>query len=143
MTIFFPSTTDTIDLIREAIGRNIIIDTVTLSGCYNCSLDPVTNESNNAFCNVCGGKYWITLTTPHTIKAHVSSGKIDNLNWVPGGQLMEGDCVIQVKYTEEINSYVLSGVLYHIDGRDFIKDTHIYRGVPEINRIIVNLKEKD
>jgi hypothetical protein len=46
MLISFPEDTeDTIDAIRDAIGREIDFVTATFSGCSTCSLDPVTDTS--------------------------------------------------------------------------------------------------
>lgn len=141
MSLTFPSTTDTIDEMRNAIGRNITINVPVLSGCLACSLDPVTNTSVNSFCTVCNGDYWIKIIEPHVVLAHVNWGKTDKLGWVSGGQYFDGDCLVQLKYTEENNNLVASGISYIVDGITLRKDTQIYRGVPEINRILVNLME--
>lgn len=144
MILTFPSNTEeVIDAMRKAIGRDIVIDTPTVSGCSICTLNPVTQTSTNPVCPVCNGAYWIITTIPHTVLAHITWGRVENLGWVSGGQYFDGDCLVQIKYTDTNDSIVASGIMYHVDGRTFIKKNIVYRGVPDINRILVNLMEKE
>lgn len=143
MQIVWPSdTTEIIDDIREAIGRNIVVDVPYTIPCSGCSLDPITNTSTNSFCNICGGVYWIPVLSGSTILAHITWGPSDQLGWVTGGQLLEGECRVQIKNTPENLLAVLSGTIYHVDGKNMYKKSMIQRGVTEVNRIIVNLKER-
>lgn len=147
MVITWPSnTTDIVDQIRDAIGREIMINyTVsgipcTASGCY---LDPVTNLSTNQFCTVCGGNYWLNDTLPYTVDAHVRSLSLDQPFWAPGGRVMEGDLLVQIKYTPSGLYAVENSVSYIVDSKTFIMKHFDLRGVPQPNRIVVTLKEKD
>lgn len=143
--IYWPSDTeDIIDSIRDAIGRNIII-LVSVSGiaCTACSLNPVSNLSTNPFCPVCGGTYWTETTSGYVIKAHVTIGEID-LPWrVAGGYLEKGEAVVQIKYTPTNLYAVEHAVHYVVDGKVYLEDDISYRGVPDINRMVITLKEQE
>lgn len=144
MTIFWPETEDTIDAIREAIGRNITI-LVTVSGvpCPACSLNPVSNLSTNPFCPVCGGVYWTNSTSGYLVKAHVTIGKID-LPWrVAGGYLEKGEANVQIKYTDENLYLVEHAEHYIVDGKTYLKQDISFRGIPDINRMVITLKEQE
>lgn len=145
MVITFPNDTkDTIDEIRNAIGRNVIIQTIASStACPDCSLDPITNTSTDSFCLTCSGVYWIPIYSGYSVLAHITWGQSEILNWQSAGQLFDGDCRIQVEYSDS-NVTVLDNAEYiTVDGRDFEIKSKIYRGVPELNRIIVDLKERE
>ncbi len=142
MTITFPSTKDTIDAIRDAIGRDIILVTTTYSGCWACSLDPITNQSTNVFCTVCSGIHWIPTVTENELLAHVTWGNSDALLWVTGGQLLEGDCRISIEYTAENLNLVENANYYIVDNKKLFFKKKILRGVPTINRILIDLKEE-
>jgi hypothetical protein len=146
MVITFPADTETtIDAIREAIGRNINLVTVSAIACTasGCGLDPVTNTSVNSFCVTCSGLYWIPNFTNYAVKAHITWGNAEELNWVTGGQIFEGDCRIQVKYTSEILAELERTEYVEVDGKNFEIKSKIYRGVPELNRVIIDLLEKE
>ena len=116
--ITFPTNTaDIIDQIRTAIGRIIVIDIPYISECPTCSLDPITNVSADSFCPTCSGLYWIPTLSGYPVLAHITWGPVDNLAWVTGGQLLEGECRVQVKYTSDNLIAVLSGVNYHVDNK--------------------------
>lgn len=145
MTIFWPTgTPNTIDDIREAIGRNITI-LITVSGvpCPACGLNPVSNLSTNPFCPVCGGTYWTNTSSGYIVKAHVTIGEID-LPWrVAGGYLEKGEATVQIKYTPQ-NLYAVEHASYYIvDGKTYLQDDISYRGVPDINRMVITLKEQE
>jgi hypothetical protein len=146
MTIFWPSETDrisVIDGIRDAIGRDITI-MVTVSGiaCPACSLNPVSNLSTNPFCPTCGGAYWLNTTSGYIVNAHVSIGEID-LPWrVAGGYIEKGEALVQIKYTATGLYAVQHAVHYIVDGKVYLQDDISYRGVPEINRMVITLKEQ-
>ena len=93
MEILFPEDTEeTIDAIRDAIGRDVLFVTATYSGCNTCSLDPTTNTSTDSFCPTCSGIYWIPTYTENAINAHVTWAGADIMGWVAGGQYFDGDC---------------------------------------------------
>lgn len=143
-TITFPENTeDVIDSIRDAIGRPIEWQTVTLSGCPNCSLDPTTNESTNSFCTVCSGVYWIPTYTTTIISGHITWGYSEQLGWVTGGQLAEGECRVQIKYTVANLDVIENAEKIFVDGKEMQIDKKTLRGVQNINRILIDLNEKE
>ena len=146
MAITFPEgTEDTIDAMRIAIGRDISFVTVSSIGCTasGCGLDPVTNTAINSFCVTCSGLYWIPTFSNYTVNAHITWGNADVLNWVTGGQLIDGDCRVQVKYTSEILAELERTESVTVDGKSFEIKSKIYRGVPELNRVLIDLIEKE
>lgn len=144
MSIYFPSNTkEIIDSIRNAIGRPIIAEVVTISGCWNCSLDPVTNTSTDSFCPVCSGVYWIESVSGASILAHVNQRPLDNLQWVTGGKYFEGDATVQMEYSQVNLDLIERSKYFIVDGKRFEKDKIELRGVPTVNRIILILKERD
>jgi hypothetical protein len=78
-----------------------------------------------------------------TLKAHITWGPADMLGWYTGGQIPEGSCRIQIKYST-VNEQLVKDTSYVIvDGKDMVvKKTHL-RGVPNLNRILLDLIEKD
>jgi hypothetical protein len=146
MIITWPTAQDTevVDAIRNAIGRETIWYVIASSvACSICSLDPVTGTSTNSFCELCEGNYWIPTYSGVTISGHVNWGASEQLGWVTGGEMMEGDCRVQIKYTPDNLSTVNDARYVMVDGRrmDIVK--RIYRGVQSINRILVDLTEDE
>jgi len=131
-----------IDDIRNAIGRDITINVPTISACSLCTLDPTTNLSTDPFCIACEGAYWIETVSGYSVNAHVTWGKVDELGWVSGGQLAEGDCKVQIEYTDTNKNVVDISDIFIVDDKEMAKKNIIYRGVPSINRIIINLEER-
>lgn len=143
MTIIFPSDTkEKIDAIRDAIGRTVVFYTETYSGCYNCNINPVTNVSVNSFCPVCSGLYWIPTLSGYETIAHITWGKIGNLNWQTGGKLFDGDCLVQIEYTPDNLKAVNSCVFVVVDTIEMEIKSKEFRGVKEINRVLLNLVER-
>jgi hypothetical protein len=140
------SLTGIIDDIRDQIGRGVTF--VTVSGqaactASGCGLDPITNESVNSFCPTCSGEYWIDMIENITISGHVTWGSRDLMNWVPGGQYFDGDCRVQIKHTDT-NITVLDRTKHMIvDGKTMEIQSTIYRGVPQLNRILIDTIEKE
>ena len=145
MLITFPTDTkQTIDAIRKAIGRDIIFYLQTsVSGCYACSLDPVNDTSTDSFCTVCSGVYWIPTYPNEVVNAHVAWKPFDKLRWVTGGQYYDGDCLAQIEYTELNKTLTEPKTVVVIDNKQMYVETRYFRGVPEINRILIGLKEKE
>jgi hypothetical protein len=136
--------TDIIDGIRNYIGRDVIF--YTLGGrtaCSGCSLDPVTDTSTDSFCTVCGGVYWIPTYSGYTISGHITWGHADELGWWSAGQIFEGDCRVQVKYTDTVATIVDNTEYAHVDGKVMTIKNIIYRGVRELNRILIDMMEKE
>jgi len=147
MTISWPSDTVTIiDDIRDAIGRNITIN-ITTSGipctASGCSLDPVTGLSTDQFCPICSGFYYINTTSGYVVIAHVNWGQADTPIWETGGRVIDGDCLVQIKYTVANLDAVDNAKSFIVDGKTLIKQAVDFRGVPEINRILITLKQEE
>jgi len=144
ISVSFPSNTgEVVDAIREAIGRPVIFHSQTsISGCGSCSLDPISRKSTDSFCTECEGDYFVPILTDFTVSGHVTWKGADLLDWQTGGQLFEGDCRIQIKHTtRNLNLVSVTGYVT-VDGRDLSIAKKIFRGVPESNRIIVDLELK-
>jgi hypothetical protein len=144
MDIIFPDTTDIIDKIRSVIGRNVVfIYTISSEPCPFCNLDPITNTSTDSFCTTCSGKYWIPVTNRTTVSAHITWGHSEDLNWVTGGQYFEGDCRIQIKLTDENITLANLADSVEVDGKLMTIKKKILRGAQNLNRILLDLVEKE
>lgn len=143
--ITFPSNTeDIIDAIRGAIGRNVTFVEITeRTPCPVCGIDPVTNTAIDPFCTTCSGYGYLYTYSGTTISGHVTWGHSELLNWQTGGQLDDGECRVQVKYTVANADLVENASWVEIDGRKMQKVKIILRGVPAINRILVDLIEQE
>lgn len=136
--------TEVVDAIRGAIGRDTIWYIVESSSpCYLCDLDPITNTATNSFCPVCSGLYWIPTYSGVTISGHVTWGYSEKMGWETGGQLDEGECRVQIKYTPENITVVDSAKWVSVDNRKMKIIKKLYRGVQGINRILVDLIEEE
>lgn len=146
MNIIFPSNTKSIiTSIIEAIGRDATFYTATLSGCTasGCSLDPVTNTSTNSFCDTCSGTYWIETLSGYTTKAHVTWKYADSNKWDTGGYVFYGDGIIKVIYSEEMYNIIKAAEFVAIDDKQVSIEKITLLGVPSLNRIICDFKEKE
>jgi hypothetical protein len=142
----FPTAQDVevVDAIRDAIGREIdFYYLASTTACTICSLDPVTNESTDSFCPVCSGEYWIPTYSGVTISGHVNWGFSEQLAWYTGGQQMEGDCRIQIKYTVTNLDIVDKVAWVEVDGRRIHVVKKILSGVQNLNMIILDLTEEE
>ncbi len=144
--ITWPTTQDTevVDAIRGAIGRDVIFNIIeTTSGCSICNLDPITNTSTDSFCPICSGNYWIYTYSGVSISGHVTWGFSEQLGWVEGGRLDEGECRVQIKYTPENVTVVDATKWVDVDDRKMQIVKKNLRGVQSINRILINLIEQE
>ncbi len=145
-SIYWPSNTTTItDEIRDTIGRNIRIN-VTVSGipcpASGCGvLDPVTDLAVNQFCATCSGFYWINTISGYRIKAYIQWGRGEIPIWERGGTIIDGDCLVQMKYLPATITAIEDSKNFIVDGKKLIKESVEYRGVPDINRVLVTLKD--
>ncbi|HAQ02271.1 TPA: hypothetical protein DCQ22_00010 [Candidatus Nomurabacteria bacterium] len=145
MEIVFPSDTkDVIDAIRGVIGREIVFHVVaSATACTSCDLDPVTNTSTDSFCLECNGVYWVPTYSGIAISGHVAWGKSDQMRWEAGGQWFEGSCGAQVELTEDNLQTVNDTIYVTIDDKEMEIRKTMRRGVPELNRILIDLIEKE
>jgi hypothetical protein len=143
MAITFPSNTKTkIDAMRLAIGRSVEFEVESKSDCPICVLDPITNTSSDPFCPVCSGYGYLIVHSGYPVLAHITWGPIDYLNWVSGGQLSEGDCRVQIEYDVYNLNLVDTAKQVVVDTKKMRITKKILRGVPELNRIILDLDEE-
>jgi len=143
VSINWPSDTDeVIDAIRGAIGRDVTFYCVASSyGCPVCNLDPATGTSDDSFCPVCSGKYYIDVITGVTVSAVISWGPSDKLNWESGGQFLGGDCVIQIDLTPFNEEVVKRTKFVSVDSRIMEIRKIVRRGVRTLNRMLLSLLE--
>jgi len=136
--------TNIIDDIRALIGRPVDFYIPTYSGCGICNLDIVSNHSQDPFCSGCNGKYWIPAYAVTTVTGHVNWGQVNVLDWYAGGQQFDGDCRIQIKWRGNITRTMLDGTEYIVaDGKVLEIQSEIPRGVPAVNRILLDCIEKE
>lgn len=144
-TIIWPSNTpNIIDAIRGAIGREVLFYKITQTDeCTVCELDPITGTSTDSFCPVCSGEYYLYTYSGVSVSGHVTWAGADQLNWLTGGQLFEGDARVQIKFTVVNQQLIEDTEWVEVDGRKLMIEKIIPRGVPDQNRILVDLKEKE
>jgi|WetSurMetagenome_2_1015567.scaffolds.fasta_scaffold642257_2 hypothetical protein len=141
--IIFPDQTETIDKIRNAIAREVDFFIPSFITCSACSLDPVNNSSTDSFCPVCSGSYFIPTYEEVPVTGYISWGFSEQLGWNRGGQIAEGDCRVQIKYTETNISLVENAEYLHVDHRKMKITKQTLRGTPTLNRILLDLQELD
>ncbi len=143
MLITFPSDTkDTIDAIRNAIGRPVTFYTENRAVCTGCSIDPITDTSTNSFCTVCSGVGYVITFSGVVISGHITHAPSELMQWQTGGKLVDGDCRVQIEYTEA-NLALLPSVSYaNVDGNTFDVRKWMLRGVPEVNRILIDFIQR-
>ena len=144
-TVVWPDNTKTvIDAIRNAIGRDVEFFVVASSiACPTCSLDPITNQSVDSFCTVCSGIHWIPVYSGYTISGHVTWASADFQNWFVGGYQFDGDVRVQIEYTVANLDIVDNAVYVHVDNKVMEIKNFILRGVQSINRILIDMIEKE
>lgn len=144
MDIIFPlDTRETINAMRQAIGRNITLYVEQTVPCSACSIDPVTNTSTNSFCTVCSGVGYIVTLSGYTVLAHITHAPQDLVKYTPGGSYADGDCIAQVEYLPATMTVLEHTKMLVVDNDQYTIKNKTLRGVPEINRVILNLKQKD
>lgn len=125
-------------------GREVTFYTATYSGCSSCNLDPVTDASTDSFCEVCSGVYWIPTYSGWETIAHVTWGTHDSNNWETGGMIDDGTCQVKFIYSGWMQEIIDSAVYVVVDDRIMnVQPGIILRGVPQLNRVIVKLKERE
>jgi hypothetical protein len=130
--------------IRGLIGRDVSFYIVASSyPCATCGLDPVTGKSTDSFCPTCSGEYWIPVISETTVSGHITWGKAENLDWTTGGQFFDGDCRLQIEYSASNRNMVKNAKYVVVDDvRMSVRDVS-YRGVPQLNRIVLTLDEEE
>lgn len=145
MNIIWPTDEEkeVVDAIRAAIGRPVIFVAEIKTDCPACNLDPITDTSTNPFCLVCSGVGYLIVYSGTTISGHITQGPTDYMQWFVGGQLKDGECRVQIEYTPGNITVVDNAVYAMIDGTKFDVRKKILRGVKAINRILVDLIQRE
>lgn len=144
MYITFPSNTkQTISDIINADGRDVVFYTYSSYACSACSLDPITNTSTDSFCLVCSGLYWIPVYSGHTYKAHVTWKFADYKDWSTGGWVFVGDGIVKVLLSGNIMDVINSTKYVVVDNKQVTIEKITLLGVPEVNRVVLDFKEKE
>lgn len=147
MYITWPTNTASVtDQIRNAIGRNIqVFYPVSGVACVysGCFYDPTTGLSTNPFCPSCDGKYWINTISSVNMLAHVTIKGADTPVWTTGGYIVDGDAVVQVKYTASGYETIQNAEYYIVDSRKYLMKNISLRGVPNPNRIVIVLEQQE
>ena len=87
--------------------------------------------------------YWIPTPTYNTIIAHITWGNVDELSWSSGGYQFDGDARVQIEYTISNLDIVDRSVYVHVDSKIMEIKNFILRGVQSINRILIDMIEKE
>jgi hypothetical protein len=141
MQISFPTNTnEVITAIRQAIGRPIEFYQEYLVKCSGCDLDQVTGLSTNPFHVPCGGRGYFITYSGVTITGHINWAPTDNQNWQTGGTFFTGSCSAQIAYNIENLAIVNNADYLVVDTRHLRIKNKIFRGVPSINRILLDLE---
>jgi hypothetical protein len=141
----FPSgTAQVISDIINTIGRDVTFYVAALSACSYSgdSLDPITNTSTNSFCPVCSGQWWIQTLSGYTTKAHITWKFADLKQWETGGWNFVGDGIIKVMYSGSIMDIIDSSEYVVVDDKQVNIEKITLLGVPALNRIILDFKER-
>jgi hypothetical protein len=138
----FPNTVAIKDAIRESIQRAILIN-VAVEGtpCPVCDLDPITQTSTDSFCYVCSGVYWLNTVSGYVCSGHIRWRMADQPMYTAGGIIDVGDCIVTIKHTESNLTAVENSDSFTIDGRDLYLKNYVLKGVQELDRIRIILKE--
>lgn len=144
-TILWPSNTvEIIDDIRDAIGREVAFVVVASSTpCPACGINPITNTAINSFCTTCSGEGYIYEYERYLVSGHITWGNADVFNWYSAGQFFDGDVRVQIKYTPENVTIVDNSVWVEVDNKQMQVKKKIFRGVKNLNRILIDLIERD
>lgn len=126
-------------------GRPVTFYVVaSVSGCPSCELDPVTQTSTDSYCPVCSGVYWIPTYSGWGVVAHVTWGQLDRQAWETGGMLDNGECTVKFIYSGYMEPIIHDAAYVVVDDRIMdVQPGIILRGVPQKNRVIVKLKERE
>ena len=145
MNVVWPdSTKQVIDDIRAAIGRDVEFFVVASAiDCPTCELDPITDHSTDSFCQTCSGIYWIPIYSGYTISGHITWGSADFQSWQPGGYQFDGDVRVQIEFTVANLDIVDRAEYVYVDSKIMEIKNFILRGVQSINRILIDMIEKE
>ncbi len=137
---------ETIDSVRENIGRNVTFYTVEKSACPLCVTnnlyDAVEDVSFNIMCPICKGKYWLEQAVGTEVLARVHWVNDEAVTATPGGKYYLGEATLTINIADiEIAEQTQSeSGLVKVDGHNMSITKIIPMGAPDINRYRVILK---
>lgn len=132
--------TEAVDAMRVAIGRDITFNYLDHTDeCTLCDENPMDHTSTNPYCTGCGGTHFIAIIERYSTLAHITWGPADKMAWETGGQIFNGDCRVQIKYTQPNLDIVDKTLTVEVDGQLLEIRKTILRGVQILNRIILDL----
>lgn len=135
--------TTTEEAIRSVLADDVIINfKVTGSGCYACSLDPITNTSTDPYCNVCEGVYWLNTSSGYSTTGHVRWTRGEIPAQYTGGKLPEGDCQVTFTLASGIKYIVENSNSFIIDEKKLTLKGYTLKGKPQPNRLKVILTQE-
>ncbi len=135
---------DFLTALEETVWRPVSFEYVVgVSGCYVCSLDPITDTSTDSFCPLCSGVYWLKTISGINLNAHVTWANSESKNWYSAGQQFDGDCSVKVIYNVSNYGIILNSNGVVVDDRDMQIMKVKLLGAPTVNRITLSLKERD
>jgi hypothetical protein len=141
--MFSFDSTEITNKIREGVGRLVTFYKRNKTECPTCDLDPVHQTSLDSYCPTCSGTGFLYTFSGVSMKAVITNKPMDTQLRYTGGYTFDGDCLIQVEYSPE-NLEIIDGAYFiDVDDTNYTVKNKILRGVPELNRILVNLKQKD
>jgi hypothetical protein len=130
-----------IDAIRGKIGRPVVFNTVHKDDCPICDIDPFTHQTTNPFCLTCSGTGWLVTNSGTTILAHITWAPSESMKWQAAGQYEQYACRIQIEYTVANEATVDGSNSVLVDGKRLRVSQKQFRGVPDINRMLIDLTE--
>src|SRR3990172_13235584 len=142
----FPARTrDVIESIIDEIGRDVTFVTSTTVACTYSgdSLDPVTNTSTNSFCPVCSGIWFIPTLSGTNIKAHVTWKYADQDEFHTGGWVFLGDGIVKVMYSGPYMDIINAADYMIVDEKQVDIQKITLLGIPSINRVILDYKQRE
>ena len=144
MITFPDNTPEVIDAIRNAIGRPVLLLVEqSKTVCPTCGVNPVTDTGLDPFCPVCSGDGYLYTYQQVTVTGHITWQYNELPNWITGGQFFTGDCIVQIKFTPEILQMLEKVKYIYVDNKRMTLEKRILRGVPNLNRVILDLKQED
>jgi hypothetical protein len=141
--MFSFDSTEITNKIREGVGRLVTFYKEYKTDCPTCELDPVHQTSLDSYCVTCSGRGFLISYSGVSMKAVITNKPMDTQQRYTGGYTFDGDCLIQVEYSPTNLEVVDGATFIEVDATNYTVKNKILRGVPELNRILVNLKQKD
>lgn len=129
-----------IDEVREAIGRTVTFNTLTMTPCVLCVAsgyyDSFTDSTLYFTCPVCDGQYYMPTTTGTAVLARIHWTNDEQITATPGGKHFLGQCYIHIQpeYLELAEATQTDKGTVTVDGHTMSITKILPMGAPTINR---------